>query len=111
MSSITVPSLIHDLQHHAADKADVASTLALLFATELNPAGWQVLHGGKGNNSWRIYLKREGKKPLVWYFTGYEKGQILARNDYWWIYTTKRYTLKTRVDVIRFTRAVLKGAS
>ena len=102
-------SLIHDIEHHAKDKADLVYTLGVLFTTELNPKGWQVLHGGKGNNSWRIYLKEEGKPTKIWYFTGYQKGSILVRNDYYWARSNRKFTIKTRVDAIRFVRQIVNG--
>lgn len=97
-------TLLHDIEHHAKDKADVVLTLGLLFATELNPLGWQALHGNKGNNSWRIYLREDGKESKIWYFTGYDKGAIVARNDYHWAKANKQFTIKTRLDAIRFVR-------
>ena len=102
-------TLIHDLEHHAKDKANLALTLSLLFATELNPVGWQAIRAGKGNNSWRIYLERDGKPTKFWYFTGYEKGEILVRNNYRWHKATQRFALKKRLDVIRFVNQAKKG--
>jgi len=104
-------TLMHDIEHHAKDKASLVQTLALLFATELNPAGWQVYRGRNGNNSWRIYLVKEGKPTKIWYFTGYDKGKIRARNQYHWLHASKKFTMKTRVDVIRFVKFVLKDGS
>ena len=77
-------TLIHDIQHHAKDKAELVFMLGTLFASELNPLGWQSMRAGKGNNSWRIYLERDGQPTKIWYFTGYEKGEILVRNKYRW---------------------------
>ncbi len=102
-------TLIHDIEHHAKDKADVVLTLSLLFATELIPAGWQAVRAGKGNNSWRIYLERDGKPTKIWYFTGYDKGTVLARNDYHWAKANKKFTIKTRLDAVRFAQHVAKG--
>jgi hypothetical protein len=101
-------TLIHDIEHHAKDKADIVLTLGLLFASELNPIGWQALHGGKGNNSWRIYLKQDGKPTQIWYFTGYHKGTVTVRNDYYWDRATQQIHMKTRTDVIRFVRQLKK---
>lgn len=97
-------TLVHDIEHHAKDKANLVYLLSLLFATELNPIGWQALRAGKGNNSWRIYLERDGKPTKIWYFTGYDKNLILVRNKYHWHKSTKRFTIKTRLDAIRFVR-------
>jgi hypothetical protein len=102
-------TLLHDIEHHAKDKADVVLTLSLLFATELNPLGWQVFHNSKGNNSWGIYLERDGRTAKVWHFTGYDKGAIIARNNYHWAKANKRFTIKTRLDVVRFAQHVAKG--
>ena len=102
-------TLLHDIEHHAKDKANIVLTLSLLFATELNPLGWQVLHNGKGNNSWAIYLERDGKPNLVWHFTGYDKGTVRARNQWYWARSTKRFTIKTRLDAVRFAQHVAKG--
>lgn len=104
-------TLLHDVEHHAKDKADLIYTLALLFTTELNPMGWQAMRGGKGNNSWRIYLVREEKPTKIWYFTGYEKGAIQVRNDYHIKKASKKFTIKTRTDAIRFARFVIKDRS
>lgn len=106
----TQKTLLHDIEHHAEDKADLVYTLALLFTTELNPAGWQSVRAGKGNNSWRIILEREGKPTKIWFFTGYEKGAINVRNDYWSSRASKRFTIKTRLDAIRFSRFVIKNS-
>jgi hypothetical protein len=99
-------SLIHDIEHHAKDKADLVYTLAVLFASELNPVGWQALRARNGNNSWRIYLRQDGKPTKIWYFTGYQKGSITVRNDYYWARANRRFTMKTRVDAIRFVRQI-----
>ena len=99
-------TLIHDIHDHGKDKQELAYALGLLFATELNPLGWQALRGSKGNNSWRIYLKRDGKPTKIWYFTGYDKGAILARNNYLHKKVTQQFTIKTRPDAIRFVRNV-----
>ena len=99
-------TLAHDIQHHAKDKADIVLFLSLLFATELNPRGWQVLQGRNGNNSWRIYLRRDGKPTLIWYFTGYNKGMVVARNDYVWKKASKKISLSSRTDVIRFVNVL-----
>lgn len=103
-------TLLHDIEHHAKDKADLVYTLALLFTTELNPKGWQASHAGKGNNSWRIYLKKDGKIHKIWYFTGYHNGTVMVRNDYHWKNSNKRFTIKTRTDCIRFSRFVIKNS-
>ncbi len=102
-------TLLHDIEHHAKDKADVVYVLSLLFATELNPLGWQAMRAGKGNNSWRIYLKRDGKPTKIWYFTGYGRNHILVRNRYLWTDARKQFNLKTRLDVVRFVEHVVKG--
>jgi hypothetical protein len=100
-------TLMHDLEHHASDKAVVAAYLALAFATMLNPVGWQVRHRGKGNNSWQIYKPAKfGDK--IWRFTSHDKGAIIARND-WRYGASKLFVLETRVDVIRFANFVLKN--
>ena len=101
-------TLLHDIEHHAEDKAGLVYTLALLFTTDLNPAGWQSVRSGKGNNSWRIYLKQEGKPTKIWYFTGYNKGTIQVRNEYWASRSDKRFTIRKRADVIRFVQFVIK---
>lgn|SRR5580765_444071 len=107
-----MPTLIHLVEDHAKDKADLIYALGLLFATELNPRGWQMRKGtiGNGQNSWRMYQYQDGSpKNLVkiWYFTGYDKGTIVARNDYFWQQATKKFEMKTRLDVIRFSQYVV----
>jgi hypothetical protein len=102
-------TLLHDIEHHAKDKASLVYVLSLLFATELNPIGWQAMRSGNGNNSWRIYLKRDGKPTKIWYFTGYGKNHILVRNRYFWKDSRKQFNMKTRLDVIRFVEHVAKG--
>lgn len=101
-------TLMHDVQHHAKDKANVIYALALLFATELNPEGWQAYRQGKGNNSWRIYLDRPGKPTKTWYFTGYHKGTVMVRNDYHWKNSSRRFTITTRTDCARFAVFAIK---
>jgi len=103
-------TLIHDIEHHAKDKANLVYVLSLLFATELNPIGWQALRAGKGNNSWRIYLKQDGKPTKIWYFTGYGRNHIWVRDRYHWKNPyIKYFELKTRLDVVRFVEHVAKG--
>ena len=97
-------TLIHDLQHHAQDKAEVASAIALAFASMLNPNGWQVWQNRTANNSWSIYLMEEGKTIREWYFTGYKRGTVTARNAYFMKDATRVVELKTRRDVIRWAK-------
>ena len=96
-------SLLHDLQHHAKDKHDVAAALALCFASILNPRGWQLLQAGKGNNSWRMY---HPDTSTIWYFTGYQKGKVLARNNWFWARSSQRVTIASRVDAIKWALKV-----
>lgn len=99
--------LLHDLQHHASDKYEVAAALALSFASILNPAGWQVVHAGEGNNSWRLY---HPERKETWFLTGYGKGEIIARNQWRWAQSNKRFTMRTRLDTVRFANWVRAGA-
>lgn len=101
-------TLLHDIEHHAKDKAELVYILTLLFASELNPLGWQSLRAGKANNSWRIYRKQENKPTEIWYFTGYGKNEIQVRNNYHLKSATERFTITTRVEAIRFVRHVVK---
>ena len=100
--SSQMADLIHDLQHHASDKYEIAAAIALCFASILNPEGWQVYHYGKGNNSWRMWHPVTKK---TWFFTGYEKGKVLARDSYRWE-QANRVTLASRLDVIRWAKKV-----
>lgn len=96
-------TLTHDLQHHAKDKWELASALALGFTCELNPLGWQAYRRGPGNNSWRIHFPTTGTQ---WYFTGYDKGTIRARDSYRNADVKQRFVLRTRLDVLRFVAHV-----
>jgi hypothetical protein len=96
-------TLIHDLQHHAKDKYEVVAALALCFTTILNPQGWQMIHCGSGNNSWRMYHPDTG---AIWYFTGYQKGKVFVRNNWFWARSSKRETISTRTDALRWAQQV-----
>jgi hypothetical protein len=102
-------TLIHLVEDHAKDKAVPIHALGLLFTTELNPLGWQMRKGtiGKGQNSWRMYRYQDGQPVKIWYFTGYDKGVVVARNDYFWQQATKKFAIKTRLDAIRFSQYVV----
>lgn len=102
-------TLVHDIEHHAKDKADLVYILGVLFATELNPKGWQARQARNGNNSWLIYLRQDGKPTKIWHFTGYHKGAITVRNNYYWARANRKFTMKTRVDAIRFVRQIVNG--
>jgi hypothetical protein len=101
-----MPTLIHLVEDHAKDKADLIYALGLLFATELNPLGWQMLKGrcGAGQNSWRMYCYQDRQPVKIWYLTGYDKGVVVARNHYFWQQATKKFEMKTRLDAIRFSQ-------
>lgn len=101
-------TLIHDIAHHAKDKAEIVYALSVLFATELNPIGWQSKRKTKGNNSWQIYLKQDNKPTKIWYFTGYNKGFIIARNAYFWNHSSQKIKIATRIDAVRFTDKVIR---
>lgn len=100
---VVVADLIHALEHHAKDKADLVREIGLAYATLLSPNNWRTKNLKGGPNSWMIYNISTGKK---YHIRNGGNGVITVRDAY---YQGRDVAVfKTRLDVWRWARALIK---
>lgn len=93
-------SLYHALTHHAKALEPLVLVLALGYAVELQPRGWNVRHSGKGASSYS--LQRDGKQFHFRYSRN--PWEIIVKDA--WFHGKEVGRLRTRTDVLRFIERV-----
>lgn len=103
-----MPSLTHALDHHARDKKEIVDTLLEGWASALTPLGWQLKRWGAGHNSYRMWIPNQ---LPIWYFTGYAKCQVVARNAFLTRDVTERHVITSSREALAFIARVRRGAT
>jgi len=103
--AVKEPTLFHAMEHHAKDKEEVITALALVYTVVLSPKGWGIKQARNGNGSWFVY--KQDDTSIQYHFRNGGKGVIRVQNHYQRSRATWECELRTRVDVLRFAFKVL----